>query len=168
MTKTHLIAQFRNGRQLKFELEVDPMELPSMTSNALEEMIGNSLAAKVGQIENGADLLPQLEEIKLVSTVNDTWAEAAFLGQGHEVDEPQDEVVPSRRAQGCKSLLAAAHRVLPRTVQEEALDEWLDEIECAASQGKPVLRRTISILCRALPVLAVRSRLPARARGGGS
>ena len=166
MRKTHLIAQFRNGRQLRFELEVDPGELSSMKPDALEEMITNSLAATAARSWDDADLLPQLEEIKLVSTVHDPWAEATLLGQENKV--PQEEVVPSRRAQRCKSLLAAAHRVLPRTVREEALDEWLDEIECAASQGKPVLRRTISILCRALPILAVRSRLPARARGGGS
>lgn len=66
------------------------------------------------------------------------------------------------------SLLALAKRALPPEVREEALQEWVDEIETAADEGLPVRRRAISIVLRALPVLAVRSRLPARVRGGGS
>jgi hypothetical protein len=66
------------------------------------------------------------------------------------------------------SLLALAKRALPPEVREEALQEWVDEIESAAEEGQPVRRRAVSIVLRALPVLAVRSRLPARVRGGGS
>lgn len=89
-------------------------------------------------------------------------------------DEAQDRPRPAiresagqRKVAKCRSLLGLAHRVLPPGVREDALDEWMDEIECAAVEGKPVLRRTLSILCRSLLSLALRSRRPARARGNG-
>jgi hypothetical protein len=66
-----------------------------------------------------------------------------------------------------RSLLALANRVLPPEDREEALAEWVDEIETAADEGLSVRRRAISILLRSLPVMALRSRLPARVRGGG-
>lgn len=70
----------------------------------------------------------------------------------------------------CRSLLARASCLLPPGEREEALDEWTDEIETAAGEGRPILRRTLSIVFRALPTIAVRIRMhrPSRApRGGG-
>jgi hypothetical protein len=72
-----------------------------------------------------------------------------------------------RKVAKCRSMLQLANRVLPPDVREDALDEWTDEIECAAAEKKPVFRRALSILCRSLPREAVRSRRPARVRGNG-
>ncbi len=81
---------------------------------------------------------------------------------------PPDERGSQRGRVGrCRSLLAIVRHVLPSDVRDDALDEWLDEIECAAAAGRPVVRRTASIILRALPSLAWRSRVPARARGKG-
>jgi hypothetical protein len=74
---------------------------------------------------------------------------------------------PQRKVAKCRSMLELANRVLPPGVREEALDEWMDDVECAAEAKKPVIRRTLSILFRSLPSLALRSRRPARARGNG-
>jgi len=68
----------------------------------------------------------------------------------------------------CRSLMSMATFALPSEIREESVDEWMDEIECAAAEERPVLRRAISILLRSLPILAWRSRLPTRARRPGS
>jgi hypothetical protein len=85
---------------------------------------------------------------------------------------PREDVgeTADRRAAAARScsLLAFAHRALPAEVREETLEEWVDEIQTAADLGLPVRRRALSILLRSLPVLALRARLPARVRGGGS
>lgn len=73
-----------------------------------------------------------------------------------------------RRVTKCRSILEVANRLLPRDTRDETLDEWMDEIEAAAERDLPVFGRVVSILFRALPVMAWRSRLPTRARGGGS
>jgi hypothetical protein len=78
-----------------------------------------------------------------------------------------NDVEPAPRVARCRLILRIAHRVLPPGMREDALDEWMDEIECTAEKGRPVLKRTFSILFRSLPVLAWRSRGPARVRGGG-
>lgn len=75
---------------------------------------------------------------------------------------------PPRRVEKCRSILRIANRLLPEGSREEALDEWMDEIETAAAKELPVFRRTASIVVRSLPVLALRIRLPARAPRGGS
>lgn len=92
------------------------------------------------------------------------------LARAARVDEAETTPhnPPQASAERCKMLLGMAYRILPPGAREEALDEWHDEIECAAAQSKPVWRRTLSIIFRALPVLALRSRFPTRAHGGGS
>jgi hypothetical protein len=72
---------------------------------------------------------------------------------------------PSRAVRRCNSLLDAAGRLLPPSVRDEAVDEWRDEIETAAEGGRPVVRRTLSML-RSLPIHAWRARRPVRARPG--
>jgi len=74
---------------------------------------------------------------------------------------------PVKNVSRCRSLLDLAKVVLPPSARDDAIDEWTDEIECAAATGRPVLRRTVSILVRSLPRLAVRSRLPKRVRERG-
>jgi hypothetical protein len=79
-----------------------------------------------------------------------------------------EEPAPARgKVERCHSILRLANFVLPPRSRDEALDEWIDEIECAAAEKKPVVRRTLSIVFRALPSLALRARLPARARRKG-
>jgi hypothetical protein len=68
----------------------------------------------------------------------------------------------------CRSLLKLANFLLPHSAREDALDEWMDEIQGAAEEGRPFRRRALSILCRSLPPLALRARLPVRARRGES
>lgn len=67
----------------------------------------------------------------------------------------------------CRTLFYLAKVALPPSARDDAIDEWMDEIECAAAAGRPVLRRTVSILVRSLPRLALRSRLPKRVRERG-
>lgn len=72
------------------------------------------------------------------------------------------------RLERCRSMVGLAKHFLPRDQRDDFADECLDEVEAAAEAGRPVIRRTASILFRALPVLIVRSRLPARARKAGA
>jgi hypothetical protein len=72
----------------------------------------------------------------------------------------------ARHVARCHALLRLANFALPPAVREEALDEWMDEIQCAAEKGLPFRRRALSILCRSLPALALRARLPIRSRRG--
>lgn len=74
----------------------------------------------------------------------------------------------ARQVAKCRSLLEIGNRLLPQDVRDEALDEWMDEIECAAAKDLPVFRRVLSILLRSLPALAWRNRQPAPARRGGA
>lgn len=75
---------------------------------------------------------------------------------------------PNSRLDRCRSLLGAAAGLLPASERDDALDEWIDEIETAAALGHPIRRRTCSIVLRSLPVLALRARVPRRApRKGG-
>lgn len=71
---------------------------------------------------------------------------------------------PKRRLGFCFSFLSVAVNVLPRPDRQEALDEWADELRCAAEERLPILRRTASILVRALPPMALRGRVLSRAR----
>jgi hypothetical protein len=72
-----------------------------------------------------------------------------------------------RRTTRCCSALRIASRLLPAKVRNEELDEWVDEIYTAVDEKSPIIRRTASILLRSLPVVVLRSRLPARSRRGG-
>ncbi|HET7416990.1 MAG TPA: hypothetical protein VFJ61_05150 [Solirubrobacterales bacterium] len=83
-----------------------------------------------------------------------------------ESGEREVEAVDPKTAR-CRSLLARACCLLPPAEREEALDEWADEIETAALQGRPIVRRTLSIVFRALPAMALRMRLPSRVPGKG-
>jgi hypothetical protein len=77
---------------------------------------------------------------------------------------PAPLAVASRggRLAGCCSVLSLVHRLLPVTIRQDALDECIDELECAAAENRPLLRRTLSISFRAVPILAIASRVQAR------
>jgi hypothetical protein len=86
----------------------------------------------------------------------------------YKAAEETPEAAKEARSVGrCRSILGIAKVVLPRDVCDDAVDEWMDEIECAAAENRPVLRRTISIVVRSLPLLAWRSRVPMRVRKPG-
>jgi hypothetical protein len=68
----------------------------------------------------------------------------------------------------CQSLLEVGQRLLPARIREETLDEWVDELETAAEKGRAIWRRTFSILFRALPSIACRSRLSLHGRRGSN
>lgn len=71
-----------------------------------------------------------------------------------------------QRVERCRSVLRVANLLLPRGVREDAFDEWVDEIECAAEAGLAVVSRTLSILFRSLPVMVWRSRGLAQVQRG--
>lgn len=73
-----------------------------------------------------------------------------------------------RRVHRCRSVLNLAKAALPRDIRDDYIDEWMDEIECAAARNRPVLPRVMSILVRSLPILTWRSRIPTRVRRPGS
>lgn len=73
----------------------------------------------------------------------------------------------SRDVARSRSIISAAIRLLPANAREEALDEWMDEVECAAEAGAGTRARTWSIVSRALPVAIWRAWWPARARQRG-
>jgi hypothetical protein len=73
----------------------------------------------------------------------------------------------ARRVARCRSVLDLASRLLPAEARHDAFDEWVDEIESAACDGRPITRRTASIIFRSIPYAAWRSRRPSRMRRGG-
>lgn len=73
-------------------------------------------------------------------------------------------VSPKKRLGFCFSFLSVAVNILPRPDRQEALDEWVDDLRCAAEDNLPILRRTASILVWALPPMALRGRVLSRAR----
>jgi hypothetical protein len=83
-----------------------------------------------------------------------------------EFDFPHADDPTARHVSRCRQLLQFANFVLPPSVRKNALDEWMDEIQSAAEEGLPFRRRALSILFRSLPALALRARLPVRARRG--
>jgi hypothetical protein len=107
-------------------------------------------------------------DIENLSEVSEKWS-FTFEGVRPEpTTAAEPEEAPNTKAVRCRSLLASASCLLPPDEREEALDEWADEIETAAQKGGPVVRRTLSILFRSLPSMALRTRLPSRvSRGGG-
>jgi hypothetical protein len=121
-------------------------------------------AVRRGIAERGA-WNAELTDVQLVlrdytihlDTTYTRWAEARSLD--HPAPDPID-----RRVSRCRSILELANLALPSSLREDALDEWMDEIQTAAEQGLPIRRRAFSILLRSLPALALRARLPVRAR----
>lgn len=100
-------------------------------------------------VDEGADL-PAGTRLRSIVDAQSVWNES-----------------PKRRLTFCRSLLSFAASALPPADRQEALDEWMDELECAAEENLPTLRRTASILFRAGPLMAVRSRGSARVRRRG-
>lgn len=98
----------------------------------------------------------------------ESWGVSLFDAATTDQPDVAPASPPSPRLTRCRSLLGLATGLLPASEREDAFDEWADEIETAMADGRPILRRTCSIVLRTLPVLMVRARLPKRApRGGG-
>lgn len=73
----------------------------------------------------------------------------------------------NRRVARCRSILEIVHRALPASIRADALDEWIDELECAASARRPVVKRTVSIVIRAIPLMLLQGhRLPLTGNDG--
>jgi hypothetical protein len=70
--------------------------------------------------------------------------------------------VRSRDVARSRSVISAAVRLLPASAREEAIDEWMDEVECAAEADVGTIGRTCSIVLRALPTAIWRAWRPAR------
>lgn len=98
----------------------------------------------------------------------ESWGVSLFDAATTDQPDVAPASPPSPRLARCRSLLGLASGLLPASEREDAFDEWADEVETAAAEGRPILRRTCSIVARSLPVMILRSRLPKRApRGGG-
>lgn len=69
-----------------------------------------------------------------------------------------------REVARCRQHLALAARLLPAAVRQDALDEWIDEIECAAEAGKRIRGRALSIMLRTVPHAIWRAWRPAVVR----
>lgn len=85
-----------------------------------------------------------------------------------DVDLAEEEA-PGREEEqiaACRSVLMVVGRVLPAEAREEMLDEWMDDLESALEQGRPLLPRVVSIL-RSFPYMVVqcRRRQPRRREG---
>ncbi len=151
MTMIHVRVTLTNGTRLNFPLTDQEFEwiddVPSLRRTVITRR-ARELGLRVGR--------RQIQSIE-------------FKGLSATDRRPSGHIrASSRRATGhCRSVLSLAYLALPLSTRQDALDEWLDEIACAEVAGRPVVRRTLSIIVRTLPRLAARSRLPIRARGKG-
>jgi hypothetical protein len=74
----------------------------------------------------------------------------------------------ARQLARCRTILELVHYALPASTRRDALDEWIDEIESAASADERIVGRTASIVLWAAPQLALRRHRPVRAHGNDS
>jgi hypothetical protein len=108
------------------------------------------------------------EQVKAISDIEIVLSDI-YLQKAEVISKIEVAGVPQstlRHVSRCRRLLQCANFVLPPSVREDALDEWMDEIQSAAEENLPFRRRALSILFRSLPALALRARLSVRARRG--
>jgi hypothetical protein len=158
-----VVARLTDGTSHAFVINLDVQKMEDVGARELRDRLLDYLANHQNSTHFTPKPLLSIEEIHFSENGIHNLGRAILVD---EADTTQD--VPQASAARCKTLLGVAYRILPPKAREDALDEWHDEIECAAAQGKPVWGRTLSIIFRALPVLALRTRFPIRARGGGS
>ncbi len=106
-----------------------------------------------------------------VSLVDDQPVEAYEIALVREqaTEQPTKSVIRAERDEGfvslrprerrikrCRSVLELVHHFLPAVIREDALDEWIDELEAAAAEGAPIVKRTVSIVTMAVPRLVIR------------
>ncbi|MEA2223779.1 MAG: hypothetical protein QOH83_2155 [Solirubrobacteraceae bacterium] len=69
---------------------------------------------------------------------------------------------PARAARRCEGALNFVSALLRPGVRDARCAEWLDDIETARERGRPIYRRTLWIIVRALPPEVWRSRMASR------
>ena len=154
----------KDGRTVVFEEKISDADLSRL--NSTEDLIRGEagLAFLDKAVEQTRTDIDEIHSYRLEVSPPD----GGLIARAEVTAVVSEEPAPARgRVERCHSILRLANLVLPPRVRGEALDEWIDEIECAAAEKKPVLRRTLSIVFRSLPSLALRARLPARARREG-
>ena len=155
---------FKNGASRSYICSISPHEAAMVEGRYIGK---NSVEEQEETQFEVAERILKAEGIDL-SAVRGFEIQVASLNSPPSAAQSLTETAEQpQRVRQCRSLLSLAKAVLPKDVREDAIDEWMDEIECAAAEDRPVLRRAISILVRSLPVLAWRSRLPRRARRPG-
>jgi hypothetical protein len=168
MKTARISVQMDGGRTFRYEQTVMPGELSLLSSERSDvrsraEFALLNRAVRVAQ-EDVRDVLSYEVEV--------TTHKPGFVYRAGVTATLTKELLhPSGKhgkVERCHSILRVANLVLPSRVRDEALDEWIDEVECAAAEKKPVLRRTLSIVFKSLPSLALRARLPRARREGGS
>jgi hypothetical protein len=159
-----------NGQTERFLVEMPKEEWQKLHRDTESSQIAREQLILDVVSDAGIIQFPSISEL---SDVARSW-EISFAPSDIRVSDDLPEVDdakvdrPDERTAKCRWVLRLANHLLPSEAREESIDEWIDEIETASEGGVGVYRRTASILVRSLPVLAWRSRMPARVRGGGS
>jgi hypothetical protein len=168
MSVVTLSVRLRNGEVLEIQEPVSPDHCRQLLSLDEEERLcaEDQVLERIRLIEgwdakamrtlwlsvDESSELPVGTRVKAVSDVASVWGESP---------KPRPA---KRRLSFCFSFLSVAVNALPQPDRQEALDEWVDELRCAAEESLPILRRTASILVRALPSMALHGRFLSRAR----
>jgi hypothetical protein len=155
--EARVLLYLRDGTRETVRIDPDTLGL-SPDFPALPTDVQRSVVEEVLERRLNRELVEKVE----VSLLEGEYCRAEY--ETPETDVP--DVGNSHDVSGCRRLLQLANFVLPPSVREDALDEWMDEIQSAAEEGLPFRRRALSILFRSLPALALRARLPVRARRG--
>jgi hypothetical protein len=165
VTTALIVATLRDGRRLRLSCPCTNEELAALEHSPTEtefRLFDRAFAAERLVEEKAHVKSWRLEQITTSSFAGEGRTARGALIRGSAAGETRR----SRQVARCRSLLEIGNLLLPPGVRDDALDEWMDEIECAAAKNRPVLPRVVSIL-RTLPLLAWRSRLArARRRGG--
>ncbi len=159
------------NRGLSLPCPVDHRELAELTSPGASDSLERRLVERALDLEarvNGLRVPWAIESwrLELITTGSEVHTAIHNEWEAYLRRHDSAQSAPVKKVAKCRSVLKIANRLLPKDVRDEAIDEWMDEIECAAAADLPVFRRTLSILLRSLPALAWRSRQPARARRG--
>lgn len=71
----------------------------------------------------------------------------------------------AQTADRCETAIAKACCLLPRDIRNDQQAEWVDEIQCARENGRPVLRRVLSLVVVGIPRLHVQRWLRSLTKG---
>ncbi|HET7484363.1 MAG TPA: hypothetical protein VFJ64_03210 [Solirubrobacterales bacterium] len=170
MKAVELSVMFRDGEVLVIReaLPLDQCERFLSRDEEVHHEAHDEILNQIRQIEGWGS--------RVIQTLWMSVDESADVPAGYRVRHVSDaqsvwggwRVLPKRRRlTSCRALLTFASHALPPTDRQEALDEWMDELECAVAENLPILRRTASILFRTCPHMAIRRRASKRMRGRG-
>ena len=164
MKEALIEVTFYDGRRVSMRRALDDRDRSAFATDPDQGVKRAEELTLEGLLRHGA--IADLD--RDLSAITSSWS-LRFV-EDEAVDSPTDSSQqPSNPSLAkCRSMLELAAGLLPQGERDDAFEEWVDEIETAASEGLPIFRRTCSIVCRSLPALVLRARLPRRAPRGGS